>query len=440
MSGASPLKDFARYTSLNVLGMIALSCYILADTFFVSKGLGANGLTALNLAIPIYSFISGSGLMIGMGGGTKYSIQKSQADHEAANRTFTSALYLAAAFAVFFMLVGLFFSGTIVTLFGADENVFEMSRTYLQVILLFAPAFLLNNVLLCFVRNDGAPQLSMAAMLGGSFSNIVLDYIFIFPMGMGIFGAVLATGLSPVIGILIMSPHWLKKSKGFRLTRTGLRASVVRSNISLGFPSLLAQVSSGITMVVFNAIILGLSGNTGVAAYGVIANISLVVIAIYNGVAQGVQPLISRAYGQHLREQTRQLLHCAMASVIALSAVIYLVLFLFAGPIAQIFNSENNPQLQQIAVEGLKLYFTAIPFVAFNTILSTYFTSVENTIPAHITSLLRGLLLIIPMAFLLAAIGGMIGVWLAFPATELIAAVLGAVLYLRSKSASERKA
>ena len=92
-------------------------------------------------------------------------------------------------------------------------------------------------------------------------------------------------------------------------------------------------------------------------------------------------------------------LHCAMASVIALSAVIYLVLFLFAGPIAQIFNSENNPQLQQIAVEGLKLYFTAIPFVAFNTILSTYFTSVENTIPAHITSLLRGLLLIIPMAF-----------------------------------------
>ena len=315
-----------------------------------------------------------------------------------------------------------------------------MAYTYLQTMILFSPAFIFNDLFLCFIRNDGNPQLSSAATVTSSLSNIVLDYIFIFPMGMGIFGAVLATGLSPVIGILIMSPHWLKKSKGFRLTRTGLRASVVRSNISLGFPSLLAQVSSGITMVVFNAIILGLSGNTGVAAYGVIANISLVVIAIYNGVAQGVQPLISRAYGQHLREQTRQLLHCAMASVIALSAVIYFVLFLFAGPIAQIFNSENNPQLQQIAVEGLKLYFTAIPFVAFNTILSTYFTSVENTIPAHITSLLRGLLLIIPMAFLLAAIGGMIGVWLAFPATELIAAVLGAVLYLRSKSASERKA
>ena len=440
MSQNNILRDFAKYSSLSVLGMLAMSCYILADTFFVSQSLGTNGLAALNLAIPAYNFVHGVGLMLGMGGATRFSICKSRGEENEANIMFTNTVYLCLGFSVVFFLIGLFFADELILLLGADETIFDMAYTYLQTMILFSPAFIFNDLFLCFIRNDGNPQLSSAATVTSSLSNIVLDYIFIFPMGMGIFGAVLATGLSPVIGILIMSPHWLKKSKGFRLTRTGLRASVVRSNISLGFPSLLAQVSSGITMVVFNAIILGLSGNTGVAAYGVIANISLVVIAIYNGVAQGVQPLISRAYGQHLREQTRQLLHCAMASVIALSAVIYFVLFLFAGPIAQIFNSENNPQLQQIAVEGLKLYFTAIPFVAFNTILSTYFTSVENTIPAHITSLLRGLLLIIPMAFLLAAIGGMIGVWLAFPATELIAAVLGAVLYLRSKSASERRA
>ena len=407
MSQNNILRDFAKYSSLSVLGMLAMSCYILADTFFVSQSLGTNGLAALNLAIPAYNFVHGVGLMLGMGGATRFSICKSRGEENEANIMFTNTVYLCLGFSVIFFLIGLFFADELILLLGADETIFDMAYTYLQTMILFSPAFIFNDLFLCFIRNDGNPQLSSAATVTSSLSNIVLDYIFIFPMGMGIFGAVLATGLSPVIGILIMSPHWLKKSKGFRLTRTGLRASVVHSNISLGFPSLLAQVSSGITMVVFNAIILGLSGNTGVAAYGVIANISLVVIAIYNGVAQGVQPLISRAYGQHLREQTRQLLHCAMASVIALSAVIYLVLFLFAGPIAQIFNSENNPQLQQIAVEGLKLYFTAIPFVAFNTILSTYFTSVENTIPAHITSLLRGLLLIIPMAFLLAAIGGM---------------------------------
>ena len=115
MSQSSCFQDFVKYSSLNVMGMIGLSCYILADTFFVSKGLGANGLTALNLAIPIYSFIHGSGLMIGMGGATKYSIQKSQGEDSAASRTFMNAVFLAAIFAIIFVFIGIFLSDTIIS-------------------------------------------------------------------------------------------------------------------------------------------------------------------------------------------------------------------------------------------------------------------------------------------------------------------------------------
>lgn len=212
-------RDFVKYSSLNVLGMIGLSCYILADTFFVSKGLGTNGLAALNLAIPIYSFIHGCGLMIGIGGGTKYAIQKNQGDQDTTNRIFTHGIYLAILFSVFFVFIGLFFSAQIVTLFGANEGVFAMTKTYTQVILLFSPAFLMNNVLLCFVRNDGAPQLAMAAMIGGSLSNILLDYVFIFPFHMGIFGAVFATGLAPIISMVILSPHFIKKRNHFHFAK-----------------------------------------------------------------------------------------------------------------------------------------------------------------------------------------------------------------------------
>lgn len=141
-------------------------------------------------------------------------------------------------------------------------------------------------MLICFVRNDGNPQLAMAATITGSISNIILDYIFIFPCRMGIFGAVFATGLAPAIGILVMAPHWLKKEKGFHVTATGLNARIAAINLSLGFPSLLGQLSSGIVMIVFNFLILGLTGNTGVAAYGVVANISLVVVSIFTGIAQ----------------------------------------------------------------------------------------------------------------------------------------------------------
>lgn len=422
-------RDFAKYASLNVMGMIGLSCYILADTFFVSKGLGTNGLTALNLAIPIYSFIHGSGLMIGMGGGTKYSIQKSQKNHEAANRIFTNAVCLAAVFAAFFVLVGIFFSGTIISLFGANDSVFDMSKTYLQVILLFAPAFLMNNVLLCFVRNDGAPQLSMAAMIGGSLSNVVLDWVFIFPCQMGIFGAVFATGLAPIISMLILSPHFIRKKNQFHFTKCKPKGKLFAGILSSGIPSLVTEVSSGVVMIVFNSIILHLEGNVGVAAYGVIANLSLVVIAIYTGIAQGIQPIISRNYGVKNLGNVHATMRYALITMLLFSVVIYMVVLFGAWQIADIFNSEQNAMLQNIATEGLRLYFTACPFAGFNVIISMYFTSTERPRPAHVISILRGFLVIIPMAFLLSWIGKIHGVWCAFPATELLVAVIGLLFF-----------
>lgn len=425
MTNSNCFRDFIKYSSLNVMGMIGLSCYILADTFFVSKGLGTNGLTALNLAIPIYSFIHGSGLMIGMGGGTKYSIQKSQLKHEAANRTFTNGAYLTAIFATFFVLVGIFFSGSIVSLFGADENVFDMSKTYLQVILLFAPAFLMNNLLLCFVRNDGAPQLSMAAMIGGSLSNVVLDWVFIFPCQMGIFGAVLATGLAPIFSMLILSPHFIRKRNQFHFTKCKPDGKLFAEILSNGIPSLVTEVSSGVVMIVFNFVILNLEGNVSVAAYGVIANLSLVIIAIYTGIAQGIQPIISRNYGVRNFRNINAILRYALTTMLILSVIIYMGMFFGAWQITNIFNSEQNAMLQRIATEGLRLYFIACPFAGFNIIASMYFTSTERVRPAHIISILRGFLLIIPMAFLLSWIGGIHGVWRAFPATELLVSITG---------------
>lgn len=434
MKSKENIRDFGKYVSLNVLGMIGLSCYILADTFFVSKGLGTDGLAALNLAIPVYSFIHGSGLMIGMGGGTRYSICKSRNDHQEANRIFTTVVHLAGAFALLFIFLSFFSTGTILQLFGAQGRVYEMSDIYLQVILLFAPAFLMNNVLLCFTRNDGAPQLSMAAMMGGSLSNVVLDWVFIFPCGMGIFGAAFATGLAPLISMMILSPHILKKQNGFHFTRCFPRPGRVGKILSSGLPSLVTEASSGIVIIVFNSIIMGLEGNVGVAAYGVIANLSLVIVAVYTGIAQGIQPLISRSYGAGNKKEMRIFLRYALGVMAVFSLVIYLGVFFWASPIASIFNSEQNARLQEIAREGLRLYFTACPFAGFNVIIAVYFTSGANPLPAHLISLLRGFVIIIPLAFLLSSAAGLAGVWCAFPVTEALVATVGLLLFLRQKN------
>lgn len=426
------LKEFTQYVTLNIFGMIGLSCYILADTFFVSRGLGANGLAALNLAIPVYSFVHGSGLMFGMGGATKYSICRGQKDYQNADTVFSTTIAIMSALALIFVLTGLFFAGTLTSLLGADDAVFDMTRTYLKIILLFAPAFMANDTLLCFVRNDGNPRLAMAAMLAGSFSNIILDYLFIFPLGMGIFGAVLATGLAPVISLLVLSKHLLTGQNQFHFKRIKPAFHLSKTVVSLGIPSLITEVASGIVMIIFNAIILHLQGNIGVAAYGVVANLSLVVTSVYTGIAQGTQPILSRLYGHGDKENLTRILKYALKTMLIISCGIYILFLFAANPIVSLFNSEHHSLLQQIAVSGLKLYFTAIPFVGFNIILAAYFTSTEKVLPAQIVSLSRGFVLIIPMAFAMSLLLQMNGVWLSYPLTECLVALAGIVLYKKS--------
>lgn len=437
MKQKSCIRDFTRYTILSVLGTLGVSCYILADTFFVSKGLGINGLTALNLAIPVYNFIHGTGLMLGMGGATRFSVCKSQGRSDEVNLIYTNTIYLALIFSAIFVLTGLTLSNQLALILGADTTVIEMTNIYLRWLLVFSPAFILNDVLLCFVRNDGNPQLSMAAMLIGSFANIVLDYIFIFPMNMGLFGAVFATGLSPIISIFIMLPHWMMRKNTFHFIKAKIKKHIAAQELSLGFPSLIAQLSSGIVMITFNAIILNLSGNTGVAAYGVVANISLVIVALYTGMAQGVQPLISTAYGFGKHNQSEMFFRYSVLTMLAVSAVVYALIFIFAQPITAVFNSEKNMHLQNIAVEGLRLYFVSNAFAGYNIILASYFTSVEKALPAHVLSILRGLIIIIPAAFLLSTLWDMTGVWLAYPITELLTSLLGFVIH-RSIIKSDR--
>lgn len=427
------MKQFLKYTSLSILGTMGMSCYILADTFFIAQGMGTDGLAALNLAIPVYNFIYGAGLMLGMGGAIKFAILKSQGNQRQINRVYTNVIYMAIVFSLLFVSIGIFGAENLARLLGAEGLVLNMTTTYLKWLLVFSPAFIFNNIFICFLRNDEAPQLSMMAVLFGSFTNIIFDYIFIFPMKMGILGAVLATGTSPAIGILLMSKHWRDKKNSFHLVKERLYVDSMKQTLSLGFPSLIGQLASGITMIVFNFLILALEGNTGVAAYGVVANISIVIIGIFNGIAEGVQPLVSDNYGTGNKKEIRSLHKYSMFMMAIIAIVIYVAIYIFADPITAIFNSEQNMKLQELAVVGLRLYFTSMIVAGYNIVITVFFTSTERAFPAQILTLLRGFILIIPLSFLMAKLWGMNGIWLTFPVAEFVVAVIGWVLYSRKK-------
>ena len=419
------LGEVAKYIILNVIGMVGLSCYILADTFFIAKGLGSDGLAALNLAIPIYSFVHGIGLMFGMGGATKYSIFMGQKHRKEANEVFNNTFRMAFMIACILALIGILFSKEIAVVLGAEGSILSMTNIYLKVILLFAPAFVLNEVFISFVRNDGNPGLAMAAMLTGSFANIILDYIFIFPLKWGMFGAVMATSMAPLISMGILRWHKKQGKQQFVLKKTRFSSTMIEDVVKIGTPSLITEMASGIVMIIFNMLILKLEGNIGVAAYGIIANLALVYSAVYTGIAQGIQPLISEGYGKNDVKQVKVVYQYALITVSIVSLVIYTLSYTFAVPITAVFNSEENELLQKIAVAGMKLYFIAVPFIGFNIVTSVFFSAIERVLPAQSISLLRGFILMVPIAYLLAATYGMTGIWLTVPVAEGIVAGVG---------------
>ena len=427
-------KDFVKYVSFNILGQIAYSCYTLADTFFVSVKTGTNGMTALNLAFPVFCIMSGIGLMLGIGGGTRYSILKSRKENHIADEVFTNAFYLVILFSSIFFFTGLFFSRTLSTLLGADAEVIVITNIYLKTLMLFAPAFMLNHLLQCFVRNDGNPSLSMKAMMTGSFANIILDYIFIFPFNMGIFGAAFATGLSPIISMLVLSPYFIKKRNGFHLIKSIPTHTLSQNHIlkitANGVPPFLTEAASGVVMFLFNFIILRLAGNTGVAAFGVISVISLVVIALYTGLSQGIQPIISQNYGAKCDKNVHLLLKYALITSTLLSVAIYAFIYFNAPFLVSVFNTEKNMILQNYAITGLKLYFTACPFIGLNIVISTYFISINKPVPAQLISFSRSFFILIPAAFLLSHLFQMMGIWCAYPAAEMLVSIISIVLIL----------
>ena len=169
--------------------------------------------------------------------------------------------------------------------------------------------------------------------------------------------------------------------------------------LSGGVPPFLTEAASGVVMFLFNFIILGIAGNTVVAAFSIIIVISLVVIATYTGLSQGIQPIISRSYGARNWRNLESVFNYSLITMLAMSVAIYSVIYFNADALTAVFNSEGRAELQAYAAKGLKLYFTACPFIGLNIVLSTYLISTEKALPAQSISLLLSFVILIPMAF-----------------------------------------
>ncbi len=423
-------KQFFKYVSQNIFGLLGTSCYILADTYFIAQAAGTDGVTLLNLCLPIYNLIFAFGSMIGLGAATRYAILRAQGDVRA-QRYFSNAIFSVCILAVPFMLVGIFRPDGLLRLMGGDADIVALGTNYARIFLMFTPFFMCNYVVASFVRNDGDPSLAMVATLSGSLFNVVFDYIFIFPMGLGLPGAALATAISPILSIAVCSAHFIKKSNTITFVRKAPSVRLLAQSCQLGISGFVGELSSGVTTTVFNFLLLRLAGNVAVAAYGVVANFALVATAIFNGVAQGAQPLVSQCYGKNEMAGARKLLLLGCGTALGLAALLYGVVFGYTDALTALFNSENSALMAAFAHSGMRIYFVGYFFAGCNIVAAGYLGAVNRPAEASITSLCRGMVAIVVCSLVLSALFGMNGVWAAFPVSEAITLALTVFLLKR---------
>lgn len=424
-------RNFYKYILLGILGMVGTSSTIFADTFFVANRLGTSGLTTLNIAIAIFGLLSGTGLMLGVGGATMYSIYQAQKDSKKAKQIFTLAFLNSIIIGLILFCCGLFLAKPIAQMLGAKGEILSMCTSYIKTVLCFSPFFVINYLMMPFIRNDANPKLAMLMMVAGSLSNIVLDYLFLYPLNMGIFGAALATGFSPIISLIIGLFHFISYKNNLRLVKIRYSFKDTLEIIRPGLATLISEFSASLVLVVFNLIILHISNEIGVASYGVVANLGLIVIAIFNGLTQGLQPLFSVAYGENETKQLKHLLHKGLIISFLIGLAFHLLSIAFTSQLVSIFNSENNPLLEQWAKEGLVTYFVGYLFAGLNYLLISYFSIIGKTKLAFTLSIFRGFVGIIVLALILGNTVGLFGIWLTYPLVEFISLVLATLAYQR---------
>ncbi len=411
-------KLFAKYVLTSATGMLMVSMYILFDTIFVGQRFGEVGLAALNISIPIYNLLFGIGILIGAGSATLISVNLGRNDKDSANRVFEHAIILGAIAGAAFTILGLFFLDNIIVLLGASGNNIDYVKEYLTIVFAFSWSFIMTYNLSPIVRSDGAPRRVMIAMGLGGLTNIVFDYIFIFPLNMGMKGAAAATVLSSLVSLGILSWHFIGKHSEFKLKRFNIKLTNTVKIFKIGFSGFIVEVSSGLLIFLFNKELLKILGDIGVSAYSIIANIALMVTSILTGVSQGIQPIISINYGANKVDRTYRIRRLGFITAISIGIFFLAIGLLHPEFLISVFTSAKG-EIVNITKFGIRIYFFAFPIIGVNVILAGYYQAIEQARLATTLSLLRGPVLTFIFVKLLTFALGSTGIWLTTPITEL---------------------
>lgn len=418
-------KSLFRYIFPALGGLFVTYLYNVVDGIFVGRGVGSAALGAVNIGVPFITSAVAIAAMFPMGGATVVAIRMGREDQEGANHAFMTALSMTALLSVLLMAAGMAFSRQIVDLSGAGELSAEMrnmSADYLFYYSAFSVPMLMSSCLSVFVRNDGSPALAFAGMSVGAAANIFLDWLFIFPLSMGVIGAAVASGLGQVFSVLILLSHFAGKKGALRIRPFKADLSLMKKICKRGVPEAVTQLTTPVTALCYNLTLASLMGDIGVSTFSVLSFIYSLANAILSGVAQGLQPLWGRCYGRGDTEKMGWYFRRGILINLALSVLICGGLCLFDRPVICIFN--RDPELVKLASAALPLFSLSFLPMALNLICTAFLFSTKRTGTANLTAVSRGILMKALAIFCIPMLFGGDAVWSAPLAAEAVTLAL----------------
>ena len=416
------LKDrigtlYLKFLLPSLFSALVTTIYSFVDTIAIGQGVGADGAAACAIIYPILGVASLFGFLCGIGGSVRYGKALGEGKPEKANAYYTASLLLVLALTALVWPATALWRTQIFTLFGANDRLMPLVLEYGDWIIWTFPAFILSAYLTCMVRCDGAPNVVMGAVIAGGVFNVFGDWFLVFPMGMGMTGAAIATAGGTVIQLLVLWGFLFTRHSRLRLVKPWELSKAIFKAVTAGFSASVLEFAFIVLTCILNNQIMRYGGEVALSVFGVVLSCSGMFQHIYTGVGQAVQPIAVTNYGAGQLRRIISLRRVSQWTVAAMGILFMLTGVLFPTQIIRFF-VDATPEVLEAAPGIMRIYFLSFLFMGVNIWAVFYFQSIMQTTISTVLTVLRGVVISALLLYLLPLWMGINGVWWAMVLTE----------------------
>lgn len=426
------LLSLFKFALPTIIMMVFTSMYTIVDGIFVSRLVGKDALSAINIVYPMLSIFGAIAVMLASGGSAIISRKMGEGDNEEAKKDFSLIIFSGIAIGIICTIIGLIFMTPIIYALGASEVLLPYCYDYLWIILITAPAVMLQILFQMFFVTAGKPTLGLIVTVSAGVANAVLDYIFMGPMNMGISGAALGTAIGFMIPATFGMIYFFIKKGTLYFVKPKFDLHVIAKSCTIGAAEMVTQLSTGIVTFMFNILMMNYLGEDGIAAITIVTYTQFLFIAMNLGFSMGVAPIISYNYGSKNVDRLKRIFKICMLFVGITSVILFGSSMLFASSVVSIFTKDKI--VYDIAIKGFVLFSISYLFAGTNIFTSFLFTALSNGKIAAMISLSRSLVMIVAGIILLMPFMQVNGVWLAVPFAESTTLIISIVAIFKNRN------